>query len=185
MTEPTLPDKVIAVHAGLTGARVAHAFGGALALAYYAEPRVTIDIDVNIFMAPEVAEPVWNALGELGADTHIDRSLVERDGQCRIWWGRTPLDLFFAYDAIHDAMRADARTVPFGDKTIPILAPEHLAACKVAIDRAKDWIDLEQMLVTVEHLDTETLLRWVDRLVGEADSRYGRLAELIDRTRGS
>jgi len=30
---------------------------------------------------------------------------VERDGQCRLWWARTPIDLFFAYDEFHDAMR--------------------------------------------------------------------------------
>ncbi|HEY7952208.1 MAG TPA: hypothetical protein VID70_04420 [Solirubrobacteraceae bacterium] len=51
MSEPSLPDKVLAIHRALAQAKVAHAFGGALALAYYAEPRGTIDIDLNVFTA--------------------------------------------------------------------------------------------------------------------------------------
>ena len=39
-----------------------HAFGGALALAYYAEPAATIDIDLNVFVAvdrfDDVAAPL-------------------------------------------------------------------------------------------------------------------------------
>jgi len=44
---PSLPEKVVAIDSALTG--LPHAFGGALALAYYAEPRATVDIDVNVF----------------------------------------------------------------------------------------------------------------------------------------
>ena len=46
----TLPAKIIAIHEALAAADVAHAFGGALALAWCTErARGTIDIDVNIF----------------------------------------------------------------------------------------------------------------------------------------
>src|SRR5659263_502227 len=43
MTEPSLPDKVVALDRALDDASIDHAFGGALALAYYAEPRSTVD----------------------------------------------------------------------------------------------------------------------------------------------
>ena len=39
---------MLAIDAAL--AKIPHAFGGALALAYYAEPRATIDIDLNLFI---------------------------------------------------------------------------------------------------------------------------------------
>ena len=39
----------IEVHRTLSKAAVAHAFGGALALAQVAEPRGTVDVDVNVF----------------------------------------------------------------------------------------------------------------------------------------
>ena len=48
MSGLTLAQRVEAIDAALS--ELPHAFGGALALAYYAEPRSTIDIDVNVFI---------------------------------------------------------------------------------------------------------------------------------------
>ena len=46
----SLERKIVGVHTMLTSAALPHAFGGALALAFYTgEPRGTRDIDVNIF----------------------------------------------------------------------------------------------------------------------------------------
>jgi hypothetical protein len=44
----SLPEKIVAIDEAL--AEIPHAFGGALALAYYAEPRATVDIDINVFI---------------------------------------------------------------------------------------------------------------------------------------
>ena len=45
-------DVVVALHEGLEGARVPHAFGGAFALLWCTgEPRGTVDIDLNVFVA--------------------------------------------------------------------------------------------------------------------------------------
>lgn len=181
-TEPALPDKVVAIHEALVAGRVAHAFGGALALAYYAEPRATVDIDLNVFLAPSRLDELRQHLGPLGVTGEADA--VERDGQCRLWWGRTPLDLFFAYDAIHDAMRRALRRVPFGAATLPILAPEHLAVCKAMFDRTKDWLDIEQMLLCTEHLDPREVEDWLVALLGEGDQRGERFGRLARDLRG-
>ena len=47
---------------------IPHAFGGALALAYYAEPRATIDIDLNVFVPPDQFPAVAAPLVALGAE---------------------------------------------------------------------------------------------------------------------
>ena len=67
MTRLALREKVLAVDGGL--AAVPHAFGGALALAYWAEPRATVDIDVNVFVPTERVGAVLDPLAALGADT--------------------------------------------------------------------------------------------------------------------
>jgi len=184
MSEPSLPDKVLAIHRGLSGARIAHAFGGALALAYYAEPRATIDIDLNVFVPPTAYAKVERALAPLGVAA-LDPVATERDGQCRAWWGRTPIDLFFAYDELHEAMRRGARMVPFGEDRLPVLSPEHLVVCKSVFDRPKDWLDIEQVLVCTPELDTGEIATALDRLVGPEDHRLQRFGTAVQALLGS
>lgn len=177
--EPSLPEKVTAIHESLRAARIPHAVGGALALAYYAEPRATIDVDVNVFVSTDRWQDVVSALTALGVDAgKLDPDGLRRDGQCRLWWGDNPVDLFFANAEIHEAMRNDVRRVPFATGTIPILAPEHLAVCKAMFDRPKDWIDIEQMLIATDDLDVTAIEEWLTRMVGDEDSRLTRLREL-------
>jgi hypothetical protein len=177
----TLAQRVVAIDAAL--ATVPHAFGGALALAYYAEPRATIDIDLNVFVPverfPEVAAPLTR-LGAAADDPAI-AALVGRDGQARVLWDATPIDLFFSYDPFHDAAAAASRRVPFADGTIPVLAADHLIVCKVIFNRGKDWVDVEAMLVAEPALDTAEILRWVGRIAGDDDPRYDRIAALLTR----
>jgi hypothetical protein len=180
MTEPSLPEKIVAIHERLDEAKIPHAFGGALALAYYAEPRATDDVDINIFLAPAQYAAVADALAPLGVDVDADGVAVQRDGQCRLRWGRTPLDLFFAYDEVHEAMRREARSSPFGEERLPILAPEHLLVCKAVFDRPKDWLDIEQMIVCIEDLDTDAIRAWLDRIVGRDDPRRRRFDHTLE-----
>ena len=180
MTGTSLAEKVEAIDRGLSGARVPHAFGGALALAYYAEPRATIDVDVNVFVEPTEADRVAAALVPLGIEPDPDRAALERDGQARWRWETTPIDLFFSNDPIHDAMRDAIRTVPFGDARIPILSPEHLLLCKLAFDRPKDWLDIEQMLLINPDLDRAEIDRGMPRILAAGDPRRDRLRALLD-----
>jgi hypothetical protein len=177
VSEVPLADKILAIHRALASAKIAHAFGGALALAYYAEPRATIDIDINIFLAPTAHAAVDATLTPLGVDS-LDPLTAERDGQGRAWWQSTPIDLFFAYDEIHEAMRRALRTVPFGDDHLPVLAPEHLVICKATFDRPKDWLDIEQVLVCMEDLDIQEIRTWLDRIVGPNDPRREHFDQL-------
>jgi len=177
--EPSLPEKVILIHESLMEARIPHALGGALALAYYADPRATIDIDINVFVPTERWREVVEALTEIGVSAdRLDPSALERDGQCRLWWGDNAVDLFFAYDPIHEEMRGQSRRVPFGGITVSILSPEHLAVCKAMFDRRKDWIDIEQMLLAADELDLAKIEEWLVRMVGDSDHRVARLRAL-------
>ena len=160
---------------------MSHAIGGALALAFYAEPRVTIDVDINVFVATDRWPEVRDALAPLGVDVRVDAAALERDGQVRVWWGRNPVDLFFSYDPFHEAMRLAARRVPFGSTTIEILSPEHLTVCKAMFDRPKDWLDIEQILIATEPLDVAEIQSWLERLVGSADPRREKLDDLLEK----
>jgi hypothetical protein len=181
--QPPLPDKVIAIHEALQAAKIPHALGGALALAYYATPRATIDIDLNVFVPAERWQGVIGALDPLGvASKDLEPAELERDGQCRLWWGDNPVDLFFAYDPIHDEMHKEVRRVPFGGTTVSILSPEHLAVCKAMFDRRRDWLDIEQMLLATDDLRIDEVEQWLERMAGKRDPRLARLGQLRSHT---
>jgi hypothetical protein len=178
--EPSLSEKIVELARVFGASDVPFAFGGALALAYYAEPRATVDVDINVFVVPDAVDRVSAVLRGLAIPTSAaDRRLVLRDGQVRLHWGATPVDLFFAYDPFHFHAADRVRRVPFGSDTIPVLAPEDLLVCKVVFDRRKDWIDIEQMLLlTAGTLDLDDVHRWVLAMVGAGDDR----AVHFDRT---
>ena len=177
MAATPLPDKVVALDRALAKAKIEHAFGGAIALAYYAEPRATIDIDLNLVLPVEEHERVVKALTPLGV-VPGDPETLERDGQDRWLWETTPIDVFFSYDPFHERMREARRRVPFGEDRIPILSPEHLIVCKAAFDRPKDWLDIEQVLVGAPELDRDEVRDWAYRLASARPVK--KLASLLD-----
>ncbi len=174
------------IEAALQAARIPHAFGGAIALAYYATPRATIDIDVNVFVDASRADAVLAALARLGAaaPTESESVRLRRDGQARIRWGWTPIDLFFSYDAFHDACMERRRAYPFGPgETIHVLSAEDLVVFKAIFDREKDWRDIRELVFAAGgELDAEWIRDWLERIVGRGDARYRRALEALEAT---
>jgi hypothetical protein len=178
-----LDEKIVAITRALEAARVPHAFGGALALAYYATPRATHDIDLNVFAASEEGERVLAALTPLGVappDAAQRQALRER-GQLRCFWEHVPVDLFFAYDPLHERCRDRLLRVPFGGGVLlPILSAEDLAVFKVLFDRAKDWRDLAELLFALgPEFDAEYALGWLRRILAPNDERMVRFEAML------
>ncbi len=159
---------------------VPHQFGGAIALAWYRNPRATTDIDINLTLPPEAAEPILAMLARLGVTvTAEDRAAIAVDGQARLNWGGSYLDVFFATMDLHLEMAGLARVVGFGPVDIPIVAPEHLIVCKAIFDRPKDWLDITEILRWGTEVDAARTLRWVGEILGPEAEQYTRLAGLL------
>lgn len=175
-----LSSRIVAVHEMLESLGVPHQFGGAIALAWYRSPRATTDIDLNITLAPEEAEPVLGALRHLNVSvSRTDRTAIARDGQARLDWDGSYLDLFFATLDLHLEMAERSREVSFGPVPIPILAPEHLIVCKAIFDRPKDWVDIEEVVAWGTEVDAATVLGWIEELLGAESGQYVRLDGLL------
>ena len=171
----TLPEKIVALHRGFDRADVPHAFGGALALAWCTErARGTIDVDVNLFVPPDQAADVLRALPRGVAWSDADEARIERDGQARLWWDATPVDVFFNTTAFHEGVASRVRHEPFLGVDIPFLACRDLAVFKAFFDRTKDWADLEEM-AAAGSLDVEAVLGVLARYLGGDDPRIARL----------
>jgi len=178
---PRLPEKVIGVHRALAAADVRHAIGGAIAGAYYGEPRATLDIDVNVFLPVDRWPEVRSAIAPLGLEVEVDEGALCREHEVRLPWDRNDVHLFFSTDALHEAMPSMVREAPFGGATIPLVAPEHLVVRKAMLDRPKDWLDIEAILIATDPLDLEETHTWVRRLAGPEDPRVTKLCEATRR----
>ena len=174
-----LAGRIIQLHELLESMRVPHQFGGAIALAWYRNPRATTDIDLNVTLPPSESGPVLGALAHIGVTvSDDDRRLIDRDGQVRVDWGGTWLDLFFATLPMHREFADDAIRVDFGPVAIPVLSAEHLVVCKAVFDRPKDWVDLEAMAAWGTAIDTEKVGRLIDYLLGPDSDQRRRLATI-------
>lgn len=177
-----LPEKIVAVHEHLATAGLAHAFGGALALAWCTgRARGTIDIDVNVFVNVAQAEAVLTALPEGVERSPRLLATLQRDGQVRLWWERTPVDVFLDSTEFHRAVADRVRWETFLDRRIPFLSCHDLAVFKAFFNRARDWADLEEMVAagTIEAAAVAAVL--IDML-GADDERVSRLTGLAPQT---
>ncbi|MFL5910187.1 MAG: hypothetical protein ACJ768_06415 [Gaiellaceae bacterium] len=177
----TLPERLVALNKALAARRIAHAFGGAIALAYWTlDPRGTIDIDVNVFVPAPKAARVLRTLPAGIAQPGDAAETIARDGQIRLWWDEVPVDLFFDYVPIHGDAARNRRRVPFAGRRIPVLGPTELAAFKVMFDRTQDWADIEAMLAAGT-LDPEAVRAQLAALLDAGDERFARLEEAVRR----
>jgi hypothetical protein len=177
-----LDEQIVAIERAFALADIPHAFGGAQALAYYGNVRATHDIDVNVFVPSSEGARVLAVLGELGAATSNPglQTLIARDGQVRVLWDGTPVDLFFAYDALHRSSLQRRRRVDFYGDPIHILSPEDLITYKATFNREKDWQDIAGILYACqESLELDYVRHWLGRIDSKGGSRLARLTQLI------
>lgn len=185
MTLP-LPGKLLTLHRALDEAGYPHAFGGAIALAYHvAEPRATADIDVNVQADVERAGELLAVLPAGVQHRPADAVTLRRDGQCRLWWDRTPVDLFLPQHELHAVIMERTLVVEFAGVPIPVLSATDLTVFKALFDRTKDWADIEEMLRpgAPGSPDLAEVRFWLGRLVGRDDVRLDRLTAAAVRAR--
>jgi hypothetical protein len=180
----SLAERVLILTGALERVGIPYAVGGAIALGYYAEPRATKDIDVNIFLPESDAERVLNVILSLGARFDPDqmRTRIRNEGQVRLPWDPVPeIDLFFSTVPFHDSCQERARRVPFDGGAINVLSGEDLAVCKVVFNRPKDWPDVRQMLaIQGSAFDVDYTRRWLVEILGADSDEVRRFEELLE-----
>ncbi|MHB8264238.1 MAG: hypothetical protein ACYDGY_10955 [Acidimicrobiales bacterium] len=142
---------------------IPYGFGGGIALAYYAEPRATQDVDVGIFLPATKSSIVRIALEGIGEFSDGWDQRVIHDGFGVVTVLGINVDCFFSSHAIHDEMASMIRRVPFADSTIPIISAEHLVILKALFNRTKDWSDIEMIIDGCPALDINLVRTWLIR----------------------
>jgi hypothetical protein len=173
-----LGERLLAVHRALDAAGLAHAFGGAIALAYCTgEPRGTRDLDVNIFVPASRSHDALDALPSTVSASASDVATARKEGQVRLWWDDTPIDVFLNLHAFHYELSSRVATVPFEGDRIPVLDCTDLVVFKALLDRTKDWADIEEM-VEAKTVDRSRAIAEIKRISGEDHPAARRLGTL-------
>ncbi|MCC6380926.1 MAG: hypothetical protein IT304_00380 [Dehalococcoidia bacterium] len=159
---------------------IPYALGGALAFGYHAEPRATMDVDVDVFLSNDEAQRVLDCLASVGLVFERDAALraIAATDQARLMVSGTPVDLFFANFPLHESCRRRAVDVVFDEVPTKVLSAEDLAVFKALFNRPKDWLDVEQLLLTGSAFDVGYVCRWLDDIVGAEDGVLARFVAL-------
>lgn len=176
----SLVDLVVDVHHQLVASGLSHAFGGALALAYVAEPRGTVDVDVNVFAPSSDVDSIVDAFGALGLRPERPRREWLPIAGIRVRSGRDPypVDIFPSLDERYGEVERRCVTHAFGPGRVllPFLSAEDLALFKLSFGRDKDWVDLRSIATSFRQLDVDYI---EEQLIGlRGPTMYPRIARL-------
>lgn len=185
---PTAVDIARRLADTLANEGIPYAVGGALALAYYAAPRATVDVDINVFVQPrEGLARLLNVLAMAGfaADSPetLTRTALE-DGQFRGRVAGVRVDVFVPAIPFYAEMASRTRQVPLLGRPIYILGPQDLLTLKMMFFRRKDLADVEAVLRSAPaELDVESIRARLVEMVGEDDERLREWDAVVRDTR--
>lgn len=168
----------------LESERVPYAIGGAIALGFYAPPRATIDVDVNVFVAiPDRLSELLGILERGGFHPDDDDRTLSRhaleDGQFRGRMQGLRVDVFVPSVPYYWELESRRREVELLGRPMWVLGPEDLAILKMMFFRRKDLADIEALLRDQrKSFDMGYVRNRLTELVGEDDERVRALDEI-------
>jgi hypothetical protein len=170
----------------LEKAGVRYAIGGAVALGYYAVPRATVDVDINLFVSPTQDLPrVLELLRQIGFDPDTDDSTIAKqareDGQFRGYLDGLRVDVFVPAIGYYGELAERRREVVLLGRPAWVLGPEDLAVLKMMFYRRKDLADVESLLRERSGaVDLDFVRRKLAELVGDDDERLETLRRILE-----
>ena len=162
-----------------------YAFGGAIALGYWGEPRGTIDVDLTLFVPPDKTTACIRLLQELGFEfqTGEARTSLEEHGFCQVRYRGVRVDVFLPTLPFYETARTRRRRVALGETSILVWDPEVLIVFKMMFFRRKDVADVEQILRTQgANLDRDWVRARLTELYGGRDPRLSQWDEVSAET---
>lgn len=183
-----LVEAIQAIATSMEASGLTYAFGGALALSAWAEPRATRDIDLNVWVDPADITEAVSALEQAGvAFDHATAAKEARErGMFVGFLDEYRVDVFVPSIPFYAEARRRILDIPFLGIDMPVLSPETLAVFKLLFYRPKDLVDLQRLLeVRGSDFDTAFVRSTVAQMMGEEDSRIEAWDHLVEAACGS
>lgn len=177
----SLVDVVTSLIDHLEASNIPYAFGGAIALSAWSEPRATTDVDLNLWAQDEELPGAVTILQRAGVAIELaaaQRGARER-GMFAAPHGSYRVDVFVPSVPFYDEALKRRLRVRLADRETWVLSPESLAVFKMLFFRPKDLVDLARLLeVQRPALDVAFVRGWLVDMVGAEDVRIAKWDEL-------
>jgi hypothetical protein len=178
--ERTALDVARIVADALERAGMPYAIGGAIALAFYATPRATVDVDLNVFVSPdEELDRLLALLAETGfvpGSAGSPRAWRRTVSGARVGSSRRRLR---PCDPLLRRAESRRRMVTLLGRPLWILGAEDLTVLEMMFFRRKDLADVEAILRDRgASLDRAYVRRRLGELAGEDGERAAAWDEL-------
>jgi hypothetical protein len=164
---------------------IAHALGGAVALAAHGFPRNTADVDMSVFVPEGQLDRLFDTLERAGCvfDRERARAAVERIYLFTVRCGRVAADLFVSFHPHHHEALARRVSLRCPDgRARWFLSAEDMVIHKLAMSRQKDLMDLELLFTACGNsMDLGYVRRWVEAITPPGDPRRATLDDLQRR----
>jgi hypothetical protein len=165
----------------LEASKVPYAFGGAIALSAWSEPRATTDVDLNLWVQDDELPGAVAILQRAGVSVDLaeaQRGARER-GMFAAPHGSYRVDVFVPSVPFYDEALTRRLRVTLADRETWVLSPESLAVFKMLFFRPKDLVDLARLLeVQRPPVDAAFVRGWLVDMVGTDDPRIAKWDEL-------
>lgn len=159
--------------------KVVYGLGGAFAYGFWAVPRSTIDIDINIFteseeISPAEVERLLDVLQKMGCEFVWEKARKQALDrfEINVTLDNYRIDLFLPCLPFHGSAKKNLQTVIFQGREIEILSAEDICVFKLMFFRPKDKLDIERMVkLKKPQLNLEYIKKWLVEMVGSDDPR--------------
>lgn len=182
--DDSVPAVVERLRGVLEASGVTYAFGGAIALAAWSEPRATADVDVILWLDPEAEiERAIELVRSAGVD--VDERAARAGARDRGMFagrvGATRVDVFVpSIPFYEEAARRRVRT-QIGAHDAWVHSAEVLAVFKMLFFRPKDLLDVQRMLeVRGSSFDRAFVRNALFEILGD-DARIAKWDEICAR----
>lgn len=156
----------------LRALRTRHLYIGGLAVLATGEPRMTLDIDLIVFIPRTAPGPFLDAAARRGFTVSKRVALTDaaERGACMVRYRGVAVDLIFASTELEEsAWRRRKRRTLFG-RTVDVPSPEDLILLKLIPGRPRDLEDVRGIAASVgNRLDRKYLAAWARKLCDEAE----------------
>ena len=149
---------------------VRYVIGGANALALYARPRMTVDIDA--FVDPAHKDDLDRLLAERFERVHIGRF------HSRFKDGEVEIDILYAGASAEDFALANSRDAVILGTRVKAASPEALLWLYLVSDKEQNFVDALELIRALPGLDLALVRREVER---HNPARLARLEAMLAR----